>query len=228
MRLYIVTAHFLLNQNPSKPQLLVAHCLSIMFHAVMHSFSMRYWRFAVQRLHWNTLQRVEMLLYQRLMTCFGQGDWLPGCLGSSISDSVSQWEENLGLMNNSALSGAATTAVCLPLPIFPSLICLLITSFFALLCLCLTCLPFGLSFLSFYCCCVTVKMLASGGNRWVVAADVCNPGNRSLTCFGIKPDSLLCHLRHKNTVIPVSILLISLSLSSSVNHSQYFICYETG
>lgn len=137
MSLYTVTTSFLLNQNPSKPQLLVAHCLSIMFHAVMHSFSMRYWRFAAQRLHWNTLRCVEMLLYQRLMACFGQGDWLPGCLGSSISDLVSQWEENLGLMNNSSLSGAATTAVCLPLLVFPSLICLLITSFFALLCLCL-------------------------------------------------------------------------------------------
>lgn len=55
MSLNTVTTSVLLSQDLFKPRPLVVYCLSIMFHAVMHSFSMLYWRFAAQDLHWNIM-----------------------------------------------------------------------------------------------------------------------------------------------------------------------------
>lgn len=97
-------------------------------------------------------------------------------------------------MNNSASSASATTADSLP--IFLSLICLhlsLSPPSFLPLSLSLSPLPFIVAVSLKRCCCQ--------GNRWAGAADVCNPGNHSLTCSSINPPSVFCHLRHKRIVI---------------------------
>lgn len=117
------------------------------------------------------------------------------------------------------LSGAATTAVSLPLPVFPSLICLLITSIFAPLCLSLPVvllvqLPRPLIVA------VSPQRCWCQGNRWAVAADVCNLGNRSLTCSGINPSFLLCHTKALSSFPPYSYItycmfFLFLMLSSS-------------
>lgn len=97
-------------------------------------------------------------------------------------------------MNNSALSAGATTADSLP--IFLSLICLhlsLSPPSFLPLSLSLSPLPLIVAVSLKRCCCQ--------GNIWADAADVCNPGNHSLTCSSINPASVFCHLRHKRIVI---------------------------
>lgn len=97
-------------------------------------------------------------------------------------------------MNNSALSASATTADSLP--IFLSLICLhlsLSPPTFLPLSRSLSPLPLIVAVSLKRCCCQ--------GNRWAGAADVCNPGNHSLTCSSINPPSVFCHMRHKRIVI---------------------------
>lgn len=127
-------------------------------------------------------------------------------------------------MNYSALSGTATTAVSLlPLPVFLSLICLLLTSFFAPLCLSLPVfLSFGLSLSQPLIVAVSPQRCWCQGNRWAVAADVCNLGNCSLTCSGINPPSLLCHPRHKSIVILDSMFLFLLKSLTTPSSSSSF------
>lgn len=61
MSLCTLTTSFLLNQNPSKPQPLVAYS-SALFHAAVHSFSMWYIRFVAQDLPWNTFWCVDVVV----------------------------------------------------------------------------------------------------------------------------------------------------------------------
>ncbi|TNN58207.1 hypothetical protein EYF80_031567 [Liparis tanakae] len=51
-------------------------------------------------------------------------------------------------------------------------------------------------------------LMVSLGNGWAVAADVCNLGNRSLTCSGARPPSSLCRSRHESAVISDSMFLL--------------------
>lgn len=190
MSLYTVTTSFTLNQNPSKPRPLcrllleynVSCCNAFLQHAVFEAcctgFNLEYTSVCVDAVVPETdglfLVRVTgCLLVWKAQSFVVRGESRPHELFSFI------WRCyycSLSVFARLPLFNPSPHHLCLcPLFVCPRLSFLWSNS-----------LP------SSYCCCVTTEMLVSGEQRGgCFLGNVCNPGNRSLTCSGINPPLLV-------------------------------------